>query len=84
MPNSFMSLFRQVLNSLEAMKHPIQRNIDLAEMATESFSLGFDFIQNLHRMNCLIAKGFLCSAPHPNQEACGNSWKSIDKEAKVF
>ena len=71
MPNSFMTLFPQILNNLEVMKIPIQRNIDLAEMATESFSLGFDFIQTLQRMSCLVTKGFLCSTPHPNQEACG-------------
>jgi poly-beta-hydroxyalkanoate depolymerase len=71
MPSSFMTLFPQFLNGLEVMKIPLQRNIDLAEMATESFSQGFDFIQNLQRMNCRIAKEFFCETPKPDQEGCG-------------
>ena len=47
MPTSFMTLFPPVLNSLEAMKIPIQASADLAETAIHYQSLGFDLMNML-------------------------------------
>ncbi|MEW6377307.1 MAG: hypothetical protein AB1502_16140 [Thermodesulfobacteriota bacterium] len=55
MPDSFMTLFPQVLNSLEAIKIPIQTVATLAEMTTRSLSLGFDLIKKAHDVGLKLA-----------------------------
>lgn len=48
MLTSFMKLLPPVLNSLEAMKIPIQTSADLVETAIRYQSLGFDLMNMLH------------------------------------
>jgi polyhydroxyalkanoate depolymerase len=59
MPASFMTLFPNVLNSLEAMKIPIQTKADLADAAIRSQSLGFGLIKNTQHFGYQFMKNFL-------------------------
>jgi polyhydroxyalkanoate depolymerase len=70
MPTSFMTLFPLVLNSLEAMKIPIQTSADLTETAIRYQSLGFDLMRNTHHFGCQLMEHSLPMTAHTNQEAC--------------
>jgi len=59
MPESFMTLFPQVLNTLEATKLPVQMSADLAEAAMESCSMAFDLTRNTCELGCRLMKDFL-------------------------
>jgi polyhydroxyalkanoate depolymerase len=59
MPSSFMTLFPNVLNSLEAMKIPIQASVDLAETTIRCQSLGFDLARNANHFSCQLMAHFL-------------------------
>jgi polyhydroxyalkanoate depolymerase len=59
MPASFMTLFPQVLNSLEALKIPIQTSAALTEMEMRSLSLCFDLHKNIHELGLNVTRRFL-------------------------
>jgi len=48
MPDSYMSLFPQVLNSMELMKLNLQTGIALSEMSAEYAELGFKIVANIN------------------------------------
>ena len=79
MPTSFMTLFPPVLNSLEAMKIPIQTSADFTETAIRYQSLGFDLMRNTHHFSCQLLKHFLPLTIHTNQRAC-NQLSAICQE----
>lgn len=70
MPSSFMTLFPHVLNSLEAMKVPIQTSVDLTENAIRCQSLGFDLMRNAQDFNCRLMKHFLPVTLNLGHETC--------------
>jgi len=59
MPSSFMTLFPHVLNSLEALKMPLQASADLTDTTIRCQSLGFDLMRNAQHFNCRLMKHFL-------------------------
>jgi poly(3-hydroxybutyrate) depolymerase len=59
MPESFMSLFPHVLNTLEATRVPVQMSENLAEAAIQSCSMAFDLTRNTYEMGCRLMKDFL-------------------------
>ena len=80
MPASFMTLLPHVLNSLEAMKIPIQTKADLAETAIRSQSLGFGLIKNTQHFGYQVMKNFLPIATPIDAQAC-HSLFSICQES---
>ncbi len=68
MPNSFMSLFPQALNALEVAKTPFQTGVNLFEAAIQSYSTGFEYLQEKYRLDCQLIKSLLpLSLPQTNQ-----------------
>jgi polyhydroxyalkanoate depolymerase len=65
-----MTLFPHVLNSLEAMKIPIQTKADLADTAIRSQSLGFGLIKNTQHFGYQFMKNFLHVALPIDERAC--------------
>jgi polyhydroxyalkanoate depolymerase len=59
MPESFMTLFPQVLNTLEATKVPVQMSANLAEAAMQSWAMAFDLTRNTYELSCQLMKDFL-------------------------
>jgi polyhydroxyalkanoate depolymerase len=75
MPASFMTLFPNVLNSLEAMKHTIQTIATLSETIIRSHSLGFALINKTNDFGCQLMKRFLPLTFPVNQRACSQLFK---------
>jgi polyhydroxyalkanoate depolymerase len=84
MPTSFMTLFPSVLNSLEAMKIPIQTTADLTETALRCQSLGFDLMRNTQHFSCQMMKHLLPLTTHTNQRACNQLSASCQEGAESF
>jgi polyhydroxyalkanoate depolymerase len=59
MPEFFMTLFPQVLNTLEATKVPVEMSANLAEAAIECCSLAFDLTRNSFQLGCTLMKKVL-------------------------
>ena len=59
MPDSFMSLFPQVLNTLETSKIPLQSGAYLSETARQSCLMGFEHFRNTCRLGCRLMKGVM-------------------------
>lgn len=70
MPASFMSLFPNVLNTLEAMKIPIQTSADFAETANRSQELGFELLKGANHLGYEWLKNFMPLAMPVDQGAC--------------
>jgi len=70
MPTSFMKLFPHVLNSLEAIRIPIQISADFTETVVRLHSLGFNLIKNTHGLSCRLTKQFLPLTVPINERAC--------------
>ncbi len=68
MPSSFMTFFPHVLNSLEALKMPLQASADLTDTTIRCQSLGFDLMRNAQHFNCRLMKHFLPLALNTKQE----------------
>jgi polyhydroxyalkanoate depolymerase len=69
MPSSIMTLFPHVLNTLEAMKIPIQTKAALAETAIHSNSLGFGLMKNTLGFVYEFMRNFLPLAIPMNRRA---------------
>jgi polyhydroxyalkanoate depolymerase len=65
-----MTLFPNVLNSLEAMKIPIQTKADIADTAIRSQSLSFGLIKNTQHFCYQFMKNFLPIGVSMNENAC--------------
>jgi len=65
-----MTLFPNVLNSLEAMKIPIQTGAHLAETGIRSQSLGFELMKETHQLGCRWLKHFLPLTFPIDERAC--------------
>jgi len=59
MPDSLMSLFPQVLNTLELMKLPIQMSADLTAATIRSQALAFGLMKNTSRLGTQVVKQVL-------------------------
>ena len=70
MPASFMTLFPNVLNGLEATKHAIQTSAALSETIIRSHSLGFALIKEANDLGHQLMKQFLPLTLPLNQRAC--------------
>lgn len=70
MPASFMTLFPNVLNGLEATKHAIQTSATLSDTIIRSHSLGFALIKEANDLGCQLMKQFLPLTLPLNQRAC--------------
>ena len=73
MPDSFMTLFPQVLNNLELMKVPVRLSTDLAAAAIRSEELAFGLIKNNSQLGVQWLKNFLPFIP-PGQ---GQNFSSL-------
>lgn len=69
MPASVMTLFPHVLNTLEAMKIPIQTGAGLAATAIRSNVLGFGLMKNAQHFGCQLIKDLLPLTVPTNQRA---------------
>ncbi|MBA4392303.1 MAG: hypothetical protein C0407_02005 [Desulfobacca sp.] len=59
MPASLMTLFPQILNTLEFMKVPIQAGADLTAATIRSQALAFDIMKNTSQLGGQLLKNFL-------------------------
>lgn len=59
MPDSFMTLFPQVLNTLEATKIPLQTGANLSEVAIRSCSMGFENFRDTCRLGYGLMKNMM-------------------------
>lgn len=59
MPAPLMSLFPQVLNTLECLKVPIQTSADLTTAQIGLHSLAFEILKNTHQLGGRLLKNFL-------------------------
>ncbi len=75
MPASFMTLFPNVLNSLEGVKHTIQTSATLSETILRSHSLGFALIKRTNDLGCQLMKRFLPLTFPVNQRTCSQLFK---------
>jgi poly(3-hydroxybutyrate) depolymerase len=68
MPASFMTLFPQVLNALEAGKIPLQTSANLSEAAIQSCHMGFENLRDTYRLTYGLMKNFMPFVlPHLNK-----------------
>ncbi len=67
MPASIMTLFPHVLNSLEAIKIPIQLSADITETAIRSHALGFGLMKNAQHFGYQLLRHAIPIAGAKNQ-----------------
>jgi polyhydroxyalkanoate depolymerase len=79
MPASFMTLFPNVQNGLEAMKIPMQAGVTLTETLIRSQRLGFDLIRNTQDFGCRLMEGVLPAAADLTPER-SNRFSEICRE----
>jgi len=84
MPASFMTLFPNVLNSLEAMKIPLQSSADLAETASRSQGLGFELLKGANRLGCEWLKNFMPLAVPVDEGACERLYDICQEGSERF
>ena len=70
MPSSFMTLFPNILNGLEAMKIPLQTSVNLTESTLRYQSLGFDLMRNTQGFNCRLMEHLLPVTLDSKPEDC--------------
>jgi len=71
MPSSFMTLFPNVLNGLEAMKVPMQTGVDLTETTIRCQSLGFNLLRNTQDFGCRVMKDLLPATVNAKPDVFG-------------
>ncbi|HKI48311.1 MAG TPA: hypothetical protein VKA69_03230, partial [Desulfobacteria bacterium] len=82
MPSSFMTLFPNVQNGLEAMKVPMQTGVNLTETAIRCQTLGFDLMRNTQDFGCRWMKHLLPAAVNQKPEV-SDRFSEICREAMV-
>ncbi len=84
MPASFMTLFPNVLNSLEAMKIPLQTSADLAETANRSQGLALEILKGANHLGCEWLKNFMPLAMPVDEKACERLYDICQEGSERF